>query len=132
MSEYDLDNLEGIAVIGLDGKFPGANSIDQYWQNLRNGTESITFFSDDELRAAGVSEKDIADPNYVKAGAILDGVDMFDAAFFGYSPREAMATDPQHRMLLECAWSALEVAGYNGESYDGRIGGRARLETRQQ
>ncbi|MEM8718416.1 MAG: type I polyketide synthase [Cyanobacteria bacterium P01_G01_bin.39] len=123
MSDYlDSQNEEGIAIIGMDGRFPGANNVAEFWHNLRNGVESITFFSDEELIAAGVPSETVADPNYVKAGAILSDVDLFDADFFGISPREAQATDPQHRLLLECAWGALESAGQDSENYDGRIG----------
>lgn len=123
MSDYlDSKNEEGIAIIGMDGRFPGANNVAEFWHNIRNGVESITFFSDEELIAAGVPSETVADPNYVKAGAILSDVDLFDADFFGISPREAQATDPQHRLLLECAWGALESSGQDSENYDGRIG----------
>ena len=123
MNNYlEEQTVEGIAIIGMDGRFPGAKNIEEFWHNLRNGVESITFFSDEELIAAGIPSKTIKDPNYVKAGAILSDVDLFDADFFGISPREAQATDPQHRFLLECAWGALENSGYDSENYDGRIG----------
>ena len=102
-----------IAIIGMACRFPGANTIAQFWENLRTGTSSINQFSDDELISAGVDKADLDDPDYVKAGAWLDDPDCFDAAFFGYNPHDAAMMDPQHRVFLECAWSALEDAGIN-------------------
>jgi phthiocerol/phenolphthiocerol synthesis type-I polyketide synthase E len=113
---------EGIAVIGMAGRFPGAPHLAQFWQNLAAGVESIVFFSDQELAAAGVSAALLNDPHYVKAAARLDDVEWFDAAFFGYSPKEAAMMDPQHRIFLECAWQAMEDAGYVPHTYDGAIG----------
>ncbi len=112
----------GIAVVAIAGRFPGAGNIDEFWQNLLNGVESIRPFSDEELAAAGIDPALLADPNFVRAGAPLDEVEMFDAAFFGYSPHEAEILDPQHRIFLECAWEALERAGYDSERYPGRVG----------
>jgi acyl transferase domain-containing protein len=120
-SPEQLRGME-IAIIGMAGRFPGATSIDAFWQNLRDGIESITFFSDQELVAAGIPPVLLHNPHYVKAGTILDGAEYFDAAFFGYSPREAEMMDPQHRVFLECAWEALERAGYDAETFDGAIG----------
>lgn len=111
-----------IAVIGMAGRFPGANDIDAFWSNLRDGVESITAFSDDDLMARGVSSSQLDDPLYVKAVARLDGVDLFDASFFGYNPREAAEMDPQHRLFLETAWQALEDAGYDTSTYRDPIG----------
>ena len=111
-----------IAIIGMSGRFPGAATIDQFWQNLRAGVESVRFFSDEELLAAGVSPALLNKPNYVKARPILEQIDQFDASFFGYSPREAELTDPQHRLFLECAWEALEQAGYDPYRYEGLAG----------
>lgn len=111
-----------VAVIGLAGRFPGAKNVDEFWQNLRDGVESVSFFSDEELKASGVDPNLLSDPSYVKAGAVLEGLDLFDAPLFGFSAREAELTDPQHRLLLECAWEALESAGYNPEHYAGVIG----------
>ncbi|HEX6292478.1 MAG TPA: amino acid adenylation domain-containing protein [Herpetosiphonaceae bacterium] len=105
-----------IAIIGMAGRFPGAQDIDTFWQNLCNGVESIAFFSDQELLDAGVEPSMLALPNYVKAGATLDDIELFDADFFGYSPREAEIMDPQQRLFLECAWAALEHAGYAPDS----------------
>ena len=110
-----------IAIVGMAGRFPGAKNLAEFWQNLKNGVESISFFSDAELTAAGVNS-DRADPNYVPAKAVLEDVDMFDAAFFDYNPREAEMLDPQHRVLLECAVEALEHAGYDPDRFPGPIG----------
>ena len=105
-----------------DGPFPGANGIPQLWQNLLNRVESVTSFSDEELLASGVDPAVLRRPNYVKARPIIEGVDLFDASFFGYSPRDAELMDPQHRLLMETAWEALETAGYDSLRYDGSIG----------
>ena len=104
---------EQIAIVGLSGRFPGASNIDQFWQNLREGKESISFFSDEELLAAGVDPESLGHPKYVKAGGVIENVEMFDAFFFGFSPREAELIDPQQRLFLECSWEALENAGYD-------------------
>ena len=107
------NELDGrIAVIGMSGRFPGAGSVAQYWSNLRHGVESIRTLTEDELLAAGESPESLRDPSYVRAAAVLDDIDQFDAAFFGMSPRDAAIFDPQHRLLLECAWEAFENAGY--------------------
>ncbi|HEY3741322.1 MAG TPA: type I polyketide synthase [Bryobacteraceae bacterium] len=105
---------EGIAIIGMSGRFPGARNVDDYWANIRDGRESIRSISDGELLAAGVPEATLRDPLYIKSGAVLDNPCGFDARFFGYTPREATLIDPQHRLMLECCWDALENAGYAG------------------
>ena len=117
-----FDPHDGVAIIGMTGRFPGAQSVDELWQNLRDGVESIAFFSDEELLSSGIDPAVLRDPHYVKAGAVLKDVELFDAAFFGFTPREAEITDPQHRLFLECAWEALESAGYDPERYKGSIG----------
>jgi acyl transferase domain-containing protein len=104
-----------IAVIGMAGRFPGARNLDQFWQNLCEGVESIKFFTDEELLAKGVPAELLDDPNYVKAEATLDDIEMFDASFFDFTPRDASLIDPQHRLFLEHAWEALENAGYAAE-----------------
>ncbi|SFO04772.1 Acyl transferase domain-containing protein [Variovorax sp. PDC80] len=111
-----------IAIVGLAGRYPGAPNIDAFWRNIREGVESVSFFSDDELRALGVPPEALSDPDYVKAGVVLDGMDRFDAGFFGYSAREAEYLDPQQRFFLETAVEALEHAGYYGERQPRRIG----------
>ncbi len=123
MSEAeDSFATEGIAVIGMAGRFPRARDLAEFWENLRAGIPALSTFSDEELRAAGVPPELLANPRYVKARGRLEDTDLFDAAFFDYSPREAEQTDPQHRLLLECAWEALEDAGYDSQRYGGRIG----------
>jgi len=125
MSKDDQLQFAGdasIAVIGMAGRFPGARSVDEFWERLRDGIETISFFSDEELIEAGVNKDVLAQPNYVKARGILEGADMFDASFFGFTPREAEILNPQHRILLECAWEALENAGYDPEMYRAPIG----------
>ncbi len=101
-----------IAIIGMAGRFPQAADADQLWRNLCSGVEAISSFSDEELLAQGIDPALLADPRYVKAAGVLDGADLFDADFFGFNPREAELTDPQQRVFLECAWEALESAGY--------------------
>ena len=111
-----------IAIIGMSGRFPGAPSIERFWENLRDGIESITPFSHSELQAAGVDPAAFDNPAYVPAGSVLEDVELFDAAFFGFSPREAESLDPQHRLFLETAWHALEDAGYDPETFPGSVG----------
>lgn len=105
----DEDDL--IAVVGMAVRLPGADDVDAFWRNLVDGVESIRPVTDAELDAAGVSAELRQDPNFVRATATLDHPDCFDAAFFGYTPREAQLLDPQQRVLLECAHAALEHAG---------------------
>ena len=92
--------LEGIAIVGLACRFPGARDADAFWRNLRDGVESIRRFTDEELIAAGVDPATLADPNYVKLRPQLEDVDLFDAGFFGFNPREAETLDPQQRFFL--------------------------------
>lgn len=116
------DTVDAAAVVGLAGRFPGARNVHQFWRNLQEGKESIRHFTDQELEDQGIPPEWLRDPNYVKAGTILDDYDKFDAGFFGYSPKEAENIDPQQRIFLETAWEALESAGYNPETYGGSIG----------
>ena len=111
-----------IAIIGMAGRFPGAQNIEAFWQNLRDGKESISTFSREDLIAAGVSPTLVDDPNYVRRRGVLAGFDEFAAPFFGFTPREAELTDPQQRLTLECAWEALEQAGYDPKRFPGLIG----------
>src|SRR5712692_3220337 len=111
-----------VAIVGMAGRFPGAENIAEFWRNLRNGTESISFYSADELASSGVDPSALDNPNFVNAGSILKDVDMFDASFFGFTPREAESLDPQKRFFLECSWQALEDAGYDPSRYKGSIG----------
>lgn len=119
VADVQADMQYAVAVIGMTCRFPGANTVEQFWENLCAGKESISFFTDEELAQAGIVPNS---PDYVKAAPVLDNPEYFDAAFFGYSPRDAQYMDPQQRILLECSWEALEHAGYDAERYDGRIG----------
>ncbi|MBW4428175.1 MAG: SDR family NAD(P)-dependent oxidoreductase [Nostoc desertorum CM1-VF14] len=114
--------MEGIAIIGISGRFPGARNITVFWQNLCDGVEAISQFSDEELVASGVDPSLLDNLNYIKVGAALEEIDLFDAGFFGFNPKEAEMTDPQHRLFLECAWEALENAGYDAQRCESRIG----------
>ncbi len=116
------DSIEPVAIIGMAGRFPRARNLDEFWQNLRNGVECITFFTDEELAASGAEPALLNNPRYVRQGTVLEDIEMFDASFFGFSPREAEIMDPQHRFFLECAWETLENAGYDPDTYNGRIG----------
>ncbi len=107
------DNSRYVAVIGMAARFPGARTLDEFWRNLCGGVESIARFSTDEVLASGVAPSRARDPRYVAAGPVLEGVENFDAEFFGYTPREAELLDPQQRLFLECCWEAFEDAGYN-------------------
>ena len=111
-----------IAVIGMAGRFPGADSVTEFWENLCRGEESVATLSEDTLVAAGVSAKTLADPAYVRRAALLNGVDEFDAEFFGITPYTAQMMDPQQRLFLQTAWHALEDSGYDPDDYDGAIG----------
>ncbi len=112
-----------IAVIGMAGRFPGANSVDKLWENLRQGIESVSPISLEEWGAEiNVHPSFLERPDAVPFRPRIDGAEMFDAAFFGYSPREAQILDPQQRLFLECAWEALEDAGYDSERFPGPIG----------
>jgi len=110
-----------VAIVGMSGRFPGARTVEQFWRNLRDGVESITHFSEAELQDS-FSDEVRRQPNFVKARPILDGVEQFDAEFFGMYAREAELTDPQHRVFLECAWEALESASCDPRTFNGAIG----------
>jgi len=112
---------QDVAIIGMSCRFPGANNIEQFWNNLRDGVESISWFSDHEILAAGVDPDLLDNPNYVKASPILNNIEEFDGDFWGYSPKEAKLLDPQQRLFLECAWESLEDAGYDPLTYGGEI-----------
>jgi len=122
MSSRRTDSYTGaeIAVVGMAGRFPGAQSVEEFWQNLRAGVESITFFDDEAVESDALSAG--ANAQLVKARGILEGVELFDAAFFGYSPRDAEILDPQHRLFLECGWEALEDAGIDPSRSRGPVG----------
>ncbi|MBM4062660.1 MAG: type I polyketide synthase, partial [Planctomycetes bacterium] len=111
-----------IAVVGMACRLPGAQNLQEFWRLLDEGRDACVPLSDEHLRAAGVPPALLADPDYVKAAMLLDGIDQFDAGFFGLSPRDAALFDPQHRVFLECAWEAFEHAGHVPERFPGRIG----------
>ncbi|MED1721282.1 non-ribosomal peptide synthetase/type I polyketide synthase [Brevibacillus parabrevis] len=111
-----------VAIIGMAGRFPGAADKEQFWRNLVSGNEAIKFYSDEEMEALGIDRELWNNPHYVKAKGKLDDIDCFDAEFFGYTVAEAEWMDPQIRLLHECAWHALEDAGYEPEAYPGSIG----------
>lgn len=111
-----------IAIVGMSCRFPGGNNINTFWENLKNGTESISIFSDEELREAGIDRETILSPKYVKAGGSITGTEWFDTHLFNYSPREAEVMDPQLKILHECAWEALENSGYCSDALKGLVG----------
>jgi acyl transferase domain-containing protein/thioesterase domain-containing protein len=111
-----------IAIVGLAGHFPAARTAGELWTLLKGDKPANEWLSDEQLRAAGVSDADMADPHYVRASLVLPDMEMFDADFFGFSQRDASVMDPQHRHFLECAWEALEDAGHMPESFDGAVG----------
>jgi amino acid adenylation domain-containing protein len=113
--------LDGIAIVGMAGRFPGARSVAEFWRNQLSGVEGISQFSFEELELPGAKAA-AKQPNYVRARSILEDIDKFDADFFGILPKEALEMDPQHRLFLESCWEALEDAGYDPFSYPGSIG----------
>ena len=115
--------VEKIAVIGIACRYPGANNTDEYWKNLIDGKETIKRFSDTDLQGFEINYEELKkDPKYVPARGVLENIDQFDPAFFGYTPNEAIYTDPQHRVWLETVWEAFENAGCDPLTCDGAIG----------
>lgn len=117
-----MTSPESIAIIGLSGRFPKSRNLDEFWRNIRDGVECISFFSEADLIDAGMDPAAVSKPGFVNAGAVLEDLDQFDAFFFGYSPRDAEIMDPQQRVFLEAAFHALEDAAYDPFTYDGLIG----------
>ncbi|GLR45335.1 hypothetical protein GCM10007880_58520 [Mesorhizobium amorphae] len=111
-----------IAVIGMAARFPGAETVDALWENLCQGVCSIAPLSAQELLARGIPEDILKRSDYVRMGAHLNDVDLFDPDFWNLSRREATLMDPQHRLFLECCWKALESAGYVPTEHEGRTG----------
>ena len=111
--EQESTQLEGIAIVGMACRFPGASTPEEFWKNLEQGVESISFFEEEQLDRAAIDPAELRDPKYVKARGVLEGIEQFDSRFFEFSPREADITDPQQRIFLEVVWEALERAGYN-------------------
>ena len=120
--EENLNDNQDIAIIQMSGRYAEAKNIEQFWQNIKNGVESISFFSERKLLNFGVKEELLKNPNYVRAGSVISNIDMFDASFFNYTPKQAEEIDPQQRLFLECAWELIERSGYNPGTYDGSIG----------
>ncbi len=119
----DQTHGESIAIIGMSGRFPGAANVDEFWRNVRDGVESISFFTDEEIRPAWFDAPPPKNnPAFVKARGIVERPEWFDAGFFNMTPREAEVIDPQHRLFLECAWEALENAGCNPDTINGLAG----------
>ncbi|WFU52039.1 non-ribosomal peptide synthetase/type I polyketide synthase [Sinorhizobium terangae] len=122
-STNEPDNeRDAVAIIGMAGRFPGAEDVDHFWTNLVDGTESISDLDEQTLRNAGVDPDTFNKQNYVRREGIISGVDLFDAAFFGISPKEATWMDPQQRILLETAYQALDHAGYGSRGRECRVG----------
>ncbi|AEI66239.1 type I polyketide synthase [Corallococcus macrosporus] len=117
-----LSDSPDIAVVGMAARLPGARDVDTFWRRVRDGVESVTQFSDAQLLGAGVDPALLQDPNYVKSGMVYEGLEDFDAGFFGFSAREASLLDPQHRHFLEVCWEALEHSGHPPERFKGPIG----------
>ncbi|MGW5373430.1 type I polyketide synthase, partial [Streptomyces sp. NPDC004011] len=122
MSSPEVQAAEtDVAIIGMAGRFPGADDLDSFWRLLREGREGITRFSPEELAAAGVPSRLLTDPAYVPAHGVIPGVDLFDTGYFEFTPAEAAMTDPQHRIMLQTGHAALEHAGYDPSRFDGLI-----------
>ena len=120
-SAYDSE--EGVAIVGMAGRFPGARNVPEFWQNLLDSRDTISHFRDDQLEGDGAKDAPArADPAYVRARGIIDDIEMFDAGFFGINLKEADLIDPQHRVFLETAWDALEDAGHDPQRFTGPIG----------
>ena len=113
-----VSDSTAIAVIGMSCRFPGADNIDQFWNNLKNGVESVEILNEQDLRESGITADIYGHPNYVRSAPILNDIEMFDAGFFGFSPGEAKILDPQRRLFLMCGWEVFEDAGYNPYSLD--------------
>lgn len=129
MEDNNNQQLNHIAIIGMSGRFPGAESVNEFWENLVAGHCAVTDLTDDELRESGVPEHLIQDSNFVKKAYPLSQIDAFDAAFFQFTAREAEITDPQQRLLLECSYEALEDAGHTAAGFNGLIGVYAGIGT---
>ncbi|WP_345134851.1 polyketide synthase, partial [Streptomyces mexicanus] len=121
-TQYEEELQDAVAIVGMAGRFPGAPDIASFWRNLRDGVESVSFFTEEELAAEGIAEEVYRHPDYVPAKAVLDDWDLFDAEFFDTSARDAELMDPQQRLFLQTAWHALEDAGHAGDRGGRRIG----------
>ncbi|HYG64276.1 MAG TPA: SDR family NAD(P)-dependent oxidoreductase [Thermoanaerobaculia bacterium] len=120
-NESPLTGME-IAIVGMACRFPGARNVEEFWANLRDGVESITVLTREQLEESREEPESIDSPDYVPVARLIEGEDLFDAQLFNCSPREAEIIDPQQRILLECAWEAMESAGYDSERFPGLVG----------
>ncbi|MCZ6834526.1 MAG: SDR family NAD(P)-dependent oxidoreductase [Planctomycetota bacterium] len=120
-SQYEIGPND-VAIVGRSARVPSCPDVDSFWRALRDGEECIKPYTDEQLLEAGVEAGMLADPNYVKAGGHLEQMEYFDASFFGFSPKDAGITDPQHRHFYECVWEAMENAGHTSRNFDGSIG----------
>ena len=119
-SPNESETVEYIAIVGMATRLPGAPDLESFWELLKSSQQAIKSFSEKELLEQGLDLQTIRDPKFVSAKGYLPNVDQFDAPFFGFSPREASLVDPQHRVMMEVAWQAMEHAGYDPEQWDGR------------
>lgn len=124
MAELTGDSFptRSIAIVGIAGRFPGCRSLDEFWRLVQDGVDVLQPFSDTELETAGVAKSVRENPRFVARGTVLEQSEWFDEGFFGMTPREAQIIDPQHRIFLECAWEALEHAGYAPANLDFPVG----------
>jgi len=118
----DADGDTAIAIIGMAGRFPDARDVETFWSNIANGVESLRSYTREALQLAGIDRALLDNPNFVPARSVLDGIEDFDAGYFGFTPREAEVTDPQQRVLLECAHEALEAGGYGDAKCSRSVG----------
>ncbi|MBL1083589.1 type I polyketide synthase [Streptomyces actinomycinicus] len=114
--------MEPIAVVGLAGRLPGAPTIEAFWRNQRDGVESVSRFSTQQLTEAGWPKEMVEHRDYVPAAAVIEDADHFDAEFFGYTEEQARISDPQQRIFAECVWHALEDTGHDPSRFDGAVG----------
>lgn len=121
LKEREWTGME-IAIVGMAGRFSGASNVEEFWRNLREGVETIRDYTEEELCASGVSPEMCSDPAYVRRSGPLENPGRFDAGFFGYTPREALGLNPQHRLFLEEAWKAIEDAGYDPTAFSQPVG----------
>lgn len=118
----NTNELNGVAIIGMSGRFPKAKNVGEFWENICKGMDCISKYTCEELKNYGISDKILSNERYIRCKGEMEDIATFDANFFGYTPREAELMDPQHRKFLECSWEAMEDAGYNPETTDARIG----------
>ncbi len=121
VNEEELTGLE-IAIIGMDCQMPEASNVEEFWRNLTEGKDCISFFTDEEMEESGIDKSVYTQENYIKAKGIIKDVDRFDNRFFGYTPEEASLMDPQLRIMHECVYHGLEDAGYPSYQYKGDVG----------